>query len=332
VIGVVICGLSLGFSAMALASAGANRDFPGWVAVFTRSDTPSSDHVQLSESNTQNVPLSDPMRYDVAVCGKGIFDGYLVLGEGARLEHLTVNATPGTTRLLSGSLTVAYEGSAAGNGTIPPYLAAVQVVQFRLDELPPCVPATAGGSFIGQAVNVSGRSLAGVSRNSRYGPFSSASQTWSMPYIGNLPLEGQFLGDYAFGGVLSGTFTRPPSEPVIASVWGLQFGQTITDARPDTDGSGDASWKSNQPIEPVAQVHSSDAAVRLQTVSAASGIGLGVFGSLLATVVYEVVAASGRLDLPVRAVPRGRPRLPRSASRSPGVRAFRHRVRSRRPD
>jgi hypothetical protein len=82
---------------------------------------------------------------------------------------------------------------------------------------------------------------------------------------------------------------RPVSFAARVSVGSLGHSLQLESSRPATESNETLSWLSHDSIAPSARLINLDAQARWQNWLAASGIGLGIGGSLLAALLFELV-------------------------------------------
>lgn len=223
------------------------------------------------------------MAYSATVCGGDPFSGYLLLGGDARLDSATLSASPGAARKIpSGDVTVIDESDGL-TVTYPD----VQVIQVSLKDMPRCLGTPADEEFVGTGFRIEGTASGPVTASGG-GPFlDSAVERWSVPYVGNFPGKGQALGEFHIIGAIRGDFVRPRAFAATVDAGPVPLRLDLGDARPPTEAVDRASWYQPRPYQATAKVRDSNYQTALQRWSALFAIGLGVFGSIVASSLFE---------------------------------------------
>ena len=300
------------------------RTFDGWIGVFQpERDVASGVQVKLSAYALSDRETEKPrMAYSATACGAGPFSGYLLIGGDARLDNVTIQAPPDDARVLpAGDLEVADEG----DGSVTTYQD-VQVVRVSLQDLPRCLGSGADDSFSGVGFRIEGNAAGPVTTSSG-GLLPGAVQRWSMPYIGNFPGAGGRAGVFRFKGAIHGEFVRPIPLAAAVDAGPVPLRLELSDSRPPTDSVDRASWYLPQPFQGTVKVRDSSYQSTLQRWNTFSAIALGVFGSIVAAMLFEwtrsrAQSPSANLGLtPAESIPgsdpvqlvASRPQRPRSA-------------------
>jgi hypothetical protein len=113
-----------------------------------------------------------------------------------------------------------------------------------------------------------------------------ASQAW--PLTGALPgVPRGVSGDFIAISGLSGTWTRPLREYEQVSADGIPVTWSVDSAIPAASGSSPLAWQSQTPVSPLAQLTDSPSLALLQDWTVICGVGLGIGGSMLASLLFE---------------------------------------------
>jgi len=259
------------------------KAFAGWIGILQPTSTLEAD-VQVRVNAIALTHTSRPrMAYGATVCGSGPFSGYFLIGGDARLQSATLSAGPGAARQLpDGDVNV----DDLGDGSTVTY-PAVQVIRVSIKELPRCLGTVADEGYIGVGFRIEGTASGPVVASSG-GPFlDGAVERWSMPYVGSFPGAGRHLGEFRISGAIRGDFVRPAAFAATVDAGPVPLGLDLSDARPPTEAVDRASWYQPEPYQATAKVRDSGYQTTLQRWSALFAIGLGVFGSIVASSLFE---------------------------------------------
>lgn len=286
-------------TSMTLNSTPAPREFDGWAAVFTQAADTGSRVLFTIDAITPDGRGAHPVvDYGISACGRKPFTGVLVLAGDARInasegapsgEGSSLALVPGLTRL-----TIADEGN--GSRAVAE---GVQVFRVKLDP-ERCLfayrPDLAAPPFNGLTVVLRGP-LRGRTVHDGFAPLGlwPVRQTQSWPLLGQVPVFARAdHGAFRFGSRLPGRWFRPFQSYVGLNVGRLR-GKTLVDfARPEPIEPDAFAWAGAKPIAVQARVTDSDHLNRWQTLALASGIWLGIGGSILATVALELLRRDRR--------------------------------------
>ncbi|HMM95103.1 hypothetical protein [Phycicoccus sp.] len=290
VIGGVAAALGYYASSTALVSEPPSRGFDGWVALLQPASAVEAD-VQVQVTASALSRGSEPvMAYSVSMCGGDDFHGFLLVGGLARLQGAQVSGAPGGVRNLS-EAELSVENM--GNGTTTTY-GRVQIIQIDISDLPACLASTPKDEFGGVGMRVEGTAEAPVVSVSENVFIRGAVERWSMPYVGNFPGAGQQLGVFRIEGGIRGEYIRPRSMAVAVDAGRTPLGLEVTDARPPVERADLASWRQAVPFQGTAKVRDVRRQAELQRWSVVSAIGLAVFGSIVASMIFEAVRPSAK--------------------------------------
>ena len=311
---IVVCGLG-SIVAYAATSATINgepslRYFQGWIAVLQSVDEPPDHQVKLDVvASVPGAPGDHPeLTYTLAVCGDRPFKGMLILGGDARLTNIrtihslqgTVGTSPDAPQLSAiEELTDVTLLDVSSNETID--LGPVQVVPLASTRAARCFSPYSSdhppGFFMGDAQIITGLAMAPVQRQFRLGWWIGprSSQVW--PLVGAIP--GVSLNDLGvFNGVrgLQGQWMRPPQQYVHVDVGSLTARVLIDQVRPPPTSATGLVWDVTKPVQPTALLTNVDVMSGWQQGLVAAAIGLGIGGSLLASLLFELGRPSARLN------------------------------------
>ena len=257
----------------------------------------SVDQVKLMAAATvPGGPGQKPaLSYGLAVCGTQPFSGTLLIGGSARLSGLSGFPTlGGNTAGVSSSvenlpdLTFQDEGTGAVIDLGP-----VQAVSLTMAAPGKCASAYSTKQpeplFLGQGQLISGQAAAPVERQWRLGWWDGPRSSEAWPLIGNLPgISDQDLGSFLALDGLHGAWVRPLDQYNTVSVGGLKANASVDEAQPTLSSDTDLNWDSAQPLQPNAIVTNTLSMSRWQNWLVWAGIFLGIGGSLLASLLYDV--------------------------------------------
>jgi hypothetical protein len=184
-------------------------------------------------------------------------------------------------------------------------LGPVQAVRLQMPSPDKCASAFTTGQpeppFLGQSQIVSGQAGAPVERQWRLGWWAGPRSSEAWPLIGNLPgISDQDLGSLQALNGLHGAWVRPLDQYNSVSVGGLKANASVDEAQPELSSDTDLTWESAQPLQPNAVITNTLALSRWQNWLVWAGIFLGIGGSLLASLLYDIARPE-----PVRAEPPG---------------------------
>lgn len=282
---VILSAATAYWATLASQSSGPASAYPGWIAVLQ--PTPANLSVQVRISvDAGPGGQHQQMSYGVAACGTGNYSAYLLVGGASVLSRASVDAGSGTAveHIESGHLTIR-----DAFASTPAQHESVQVFRFIFSDLPACIGRVNDQEFAGTAFRVGGLASEAVSRVKHFGPFQGSTQTWAMPYVGNLPGAGNYIGEFDLDGVIVGSFVRPLALATDVDAGGVPLGMTMRDARPATLDVDRATWHESQPFQATVQVEDSWAASLAQRFSTVSSVVLGLAGAILTAYVFELV-------------------------------------------
>lgn len=262
------------------------KAYPGWVAVLEPVNELSSEHVLL-KVQSDAVGGHPLVSYSVVACGSHPYTADLLIGGAARLDE--IQPFPSQFAALSPPLQVQrLPHLVLGYGGATDY-GSVQLIHVSLPSVP-CAPGTAGqnaGGFDGATEGVEGLASAPIQQSWR-GPWGwwhgpHAAQAW--PLTGALP---QTTASGVFTGLsgLSGQWVRPDAAIEISTL-SPSLDQTIDSAIPAPSDPEVASWTGTDGMNPVARLTTTSSAALLQDWIVVFAVGLGIGGSMLASLLFE---------------------------------------------
>ncbi len=271
--------------------------YPGWVAVLQPDHEAIPEQVEiLAEPLWPGAPGDHPeLKYTVLVCGDRPFHGVLLIGGQARLDQaLVVNehwVSSDDTTVAGAPRLDDLPNVTIGQGATSWDLGPVQLLHVSIDQLTPCARAASPEQSLqtGTVEMVGGFARAPVQRTATAfglsGPRSS--QVW--PLIGGIP--DMLPGD---GGVfrglrgLSGSWVIPPTLHKKVSIGSLAARVSVDLAAPSLTDTSELVWNSSLPLRPALRLTDVDVMAAWQQRLVAAGIGLGIGGSLLASLLFEL--------------------------------------------
>jgi hypothetical protein len=262
----------------------------GWVAVLQPATGPDVDVVQLlvqarTEGNHTRAA------YDVVVCGPQPYTGDLLIGGSARLATIlpdpVMPASLPPPRVQRIPDLVFYFG-----GVIK--LGAIQLVHISLPDVSTC-PATSGGQSPGNLPGGSVEGIVGVMSGPVQQNWAGPWGWWHGPHASQAwPLTGAFpgvppgaLGDFVAVSGLSGHWARPVQEYAQVSAVDVPVSWSVDSAMPAASGPYPLVWQSRTPVSPIAQLTDSPSLALLQDWIVIFAVGLGIAGSMLASLLFE---------------------------------------------
>jgi hypothetical protein len=270
--------------------------YVGWVAVLQPSGNALPEQIELRvDALEPGAPGDHPaLGYTILVCGDRPFQGVLLIGGQARLDRTEVadeHVFPGTdTR---GDVDLQLENLSnvtIGQGANSWDLGAVQLLRVSIDALVPCVSASSDrGLQVGTSNSVAGVAKGPVQHTGAFlglpGPRSS--QVW--PLVGGFPgVASKNYGEFQGIHGLSGAWIVPPGLHKRVSVGSLAARATVEVAVPPLADTSQITWNSYERLQPALRLSDSDAMAALQQGLVAAGIGLGIGGSVLASLLFEL--------------------------------------------
>jgi len=262
----------------------------GWVAVLQPATAPDTDVVQLVVQARTEAGQTRAA-YDLVVCGPRPYTGDLLIGGSARLA----TAVPDPVMPASSApLRIQRIPDLIFNFGTVINLGAVQLVHISLPVVGPC-PAQPGGLPPGTLPGGSAEGIVGVA----YGPvqqnWAGPAGWWHGPHISQAwPLTGAFpgvpagaLGDFTAISGLSGSWARPVQEYAQVSADDIPVTWSTDSTTPAASGPYPLTWQSRTPVSPLAQLTDSPSLALLQDWLVISAVGLGIAGSMLASLLFE---------------------------------------------
>ena len=271
--------------------------FEGWVTVLQPSSDIGPNQVQLRlRAVDAGGPGQNPvLEYSVLTCGDKPFRGVMVIGGDARISKAVIQDSRGIVTDEAGwagnSALVDVPDLALGDANGDSWeLGSVQLVDLKMDSVPPCLPAGSPNDPLSVATGyvVAGVAGAPVGRKATFlglqGPRSG--QSWPMAgAFPGLPIElkGEFTGVRG----LSGSWIIPTVLHNQVSAGGLSPRATVDLSQPAPADNLSLTWNSLQPLRPSARLTNIDSMAIWQQWLVAAGIGFGIGGSLLASLLFE---------------------------------------------
>ncbi|MDX8036575.1 hypothetical protein SK803_40820 [Lentzea sp. BCCO 10_0856] len=290
------------------------QPFDGWVAALQMRDETGPEQVVLSVRPAGTDVAGDRpfLEYSLLICGSQPFHGVLLLGGQARLDQPLLTSSPDQAaakfvELESGSLTGSQEKIDLGS---------VQIAEVNIAPATPCVSELGSKDFVGSGYSVSGRVRAPIQRPATYMGLETGRHSQVWPRVGGLPgvadaHRGFFEGD----GPLRGSWLIPRRLSSKVTVGPLLPRAVVDVAVPPLSNASSIAWDQTSPIAATVRITNVDAMAGRQDLLAVAGIALGLGGSLLASMLFEVVKTRFGVAVPSPAtgsVP-GQERLPRAA-------------------
>lgn len=265
--------------------------FRGWVALLQqgRPLDAVNHEVQLRvDAMEKGAPGERPrLRYTAVVCGERPFNGVLLIGGDARLDHVSTLGPTAATEVDINEI----DALALGLPDQPLNIGPAQAVHLRIDKPPRCLSAEAAGTPLattGTFVAIGGRAAAPIQRASKWllweGPRTS--QAW--PLVGAIrDFPSGMLGEFEAVKGLSGSWYLPGRRRHVINGGGLTADTTVEVARPEPTGLTSMTWDSIEPLEPAAVTTDRHAMSVWQTWLVVTSIFFGISTSLLASRILD---------------------------------------------
>jgi hypothetical protein len=262
----------------------------GWVAVLQTSTAPFGDTVQLLVQARADGSQTRA-EYDVVVCGPRPYTGDLLIGGSARLATVlhdpVLPASVPLPRVQSLPDLVFYFGQVIDLGP-------VQLVHIGLPEVPAC-PAASAGQSSGTLPGGSAEGITGITSGPLQQSWAGLWGWWHGPHATQAwPLTGGFPGvppgvSGTFVAVrgLSGSWTLPIPEYAQINAVDVPASWSVDSVLPAASGPYPLAWQSTTPIAPLARLTDSPALAQFQDWQVIFAVGLGIAGSMLASLLFE---------------------------------------------
>jgi hypothetical protein len=285
---IVVSGISIaGYVALSLTVNGLPpyRPFPGWVAVLQPSSQPFGDQVQL-------MVLSDAIGahplvgYTVAACGPHPYRADLLIGGSAQLADIRripaqfAAALPPLRAQRLPDLQLGYG--------MPLDFGPVQLIHISLPQFT-CLPS---GSPAATGISGASEGIAGYAAAPFQQTWSGPLGWWHGPHTTQAwPLTGTLPG-ITTGGVftglagLVGEWIRPDADIKISTP-AVPLDQSIDFSIPEPVDPGELSWFATDAINPIARLTDTSSLTLLQDWIVVFAVGLGIGGSMLASLLFE---------------------------------------------
>jgi hypothetical protein len=172
-------------------------------------------------------------------------------------------------------------------------LGAVQLVRISLPDVRPC-PAIPGSQPPGILPGGSDEAIIGLTHGPVQQSWAGPWDLWHGPRARQAwPLTGAFpgvptgvLGNFVAIRGLSGSWTRPVEEYAQVSAADVPVTWSIDSTTP-ASGPYPLTWQGRTPVSPVAQLTDSPSLALLQDWLVIFAVGLGIAGSMLASLLFE---------------------------------------------
>jgi hypothetical protein len=272
------------------------QPFDGWLATLQKDDEPGPEQMTLWAMAVEpGAPGGRPVvRYSIVVCGSRPFHGVLLIGGQARLDHpsvITPSQLPGREiRELRGASLALFDT------TID--LGSVQSIEVNIKPSGPCVSAPGGKVLGGTVYAVEGRVRAPIQHQARFFGVDTARHSEVWPRVGGLPgVADGTLGVFDGSGELSGSWVIPPGMRCRVSGGTLSAKAIVDVAVPPLPEASTVDWDKAGPIAPTVRITNVDEMASVQHTLTAAGVALGIGGSLLASLLFEMVKSHRRATL-----------------------------------
>jgi hypothetical protein len=259
--------------------------FEGWVAVLQHSDRPFPEQLELRVVAVEpGAPGEHPyLRYSLLACGTRAFDGVLLIGGQARLADVDVLGPTLSDRSLVSELSDVklVQGDASWD------FGRTQILPVKIGTFGPCV-SQAGEDFAGTGYTLTGRAQAAIQHLALFLGNDTPRQSLVWPLVGGFPgVPATNLGDFHGGHELSGDWVIPPTLHKQVGAGSVAARTAVEGAVPPLQDSSLVTWSSGHPLQPSVRVMNVDRMASAQQALTNSGIGLGIGGSLLASLLFE---------------------------------------------
>lgn len=312
---------------------------PGWITLLQPADEPWPAEIQLAaEAQAPGAPGSHPaLTYSVISCGDHPFHGVLLIGGSARLWDITVVDQHG----------IANTGTAPAEAprvdTVPDLvlgqdtavwpLGRVQEIPIAINDPTPCTSKTGAAQPItsGTGYLIGGLAEAPVQRTATFASIIGprASQVW--PLVGGLPTSPpNDLGVFQGLRGLPGAWMESPTLHKQIIGGSLTARASVDVAVPPLSDTSSITWDSALPLRATVRITNVDVMDAWQQGLVVAGVGLGIGGSLLASLLMESIRPQrSRRDPPALTSPASTPaplqpipQAPSQAAPSPTVLAI----------
>ncbi len=278
--------------------------FEGWVAVLQHSDQPIPEQLELRVVAMEpGAPGEHPyLRYSLLACGSRAFDGVLLIGGQARLSEVDILGPTLSDRPLVSEL----HDAKLVQGDVSWALGHTQVLHVKIGAFGPCV-SQAGEGFAGTGYTLTGQAQAAIQHPALFLGNDTPRQSLVWPLVGGFPgVPTTNLGSFLGGQELPGDWIVPPTLHKQVGAGSVAARTTVEAVVPPLQDSSLVTWSSGHAIQPSMRVMNVDQMASAQQTLTNSGIGLGIGGSLLASLLFEWTR-SRQTEVP-------RPRPPQQAA------------------
>lgn len=312
------------------------QSYPGWLAVLQPAGEAWPEQMQvMADAVEPGAPGKHPaLRYAVLACGNRPFHGILLIGGQARLDHAVVMDEHGDSSVAPTATGLPemrdIPDVVLGQEPRTWHLGAVQMVPITIDQLSPCAPPTSADQRLqtGTGDTISGFARAPIQRTAQFAwvPGPRSSLVW--PLVGGLPgIPPGDLGEFHGIRGLSGDWSEPPTLRKEVSAGSPAARVSVDLALPALADATRVAWDSALPLRPSLRITDVDAMATWQQWLVIAAIGLGIGGSLLASLLFEwtrrkrheerPASGVGVVGAPLAVKPRVIPRRPSASVVSP---------------
>ncbi|MGW1769787.1 hypothetical protein ACWCQL_37800 [Streptomyces sp. NPDC002073] len=163
-------------------------------------------------------------------------------------------------------------------------------VSIDLKGVPKCFSTSkdpADVAMVGSAADLTGSLQHPVRDIASFMWWDSPRESQSWPLIGRPPnVSDGHLGVFRIAGI-EGSWIRSLSFSATLSIGSLGRAAQVESSRPAVGTAESLSWYSRNPIQPFARLIDLDTQERWQNMLVAAGVGLGIGGSLLTSLLFE---------------------------------------------
>jgi hypothetical protein len=320
----------------------AYKPFPGWVAIIQPKIESLADKItlQVSSGISGNHPYTV---YTVAACGPGVYSGDLILGGKARLNIEKIGGPIDFKVYNVGDLPIISGFVTSGPPDRILHLGAAQIIPFTIPQVPCGASAATPGTIrgwpaysTGYTLEVAGRISAPIEQrwHSPWRWWHSPAATESWPLVGGIPGLFPDFPDFPYSftsdlNILQGEWRMPRDQELNVNAAAVSLTSDIVSTIPAPSASNTLAWSSTTAISPMAKITDSAGMEALQQWLVVAGVGLGIGGSMLASLVFDwlrppvdhrtAAAASKTEQIPETYTQLRKPQLARSETIRPAT-------------